>query len=72
MTAARALDVIHVNGAAADRVHRILAEAEFVDGIGVEVHRKVVTVGGDQRLIDDGGRGPEILVDFHGTRRPRR
>ena len=64
MAAAGALDVVHVDGAPLDRRHRVLAEAEFVDRIGVQVHGEVVAVGGDQAAVDHGRRGAEILVDL--------
>jgi len=35
------------------------AEAEFVDGIGVDVHGEIVAVGRDQGAIEDGGRSAE-------------
>ena len=65
MAAARALDVVHVDGAAGDRRHRVFAEAEFVDRVGVQVDGEIVAVGGDEALIDHRGRGAEILMDLH-------
>jgi len=64
VAAARAFDVVHVDGAAFAGGHRVLGEEELVDGVGVQVHREIVPVGSDQRAIDDGGGGTPVLVDL--------
>ena len=64
MAAAGAFDVVHVNGAARDGRHGILAEPEFVDGVGVEMDGEVASVRGRERTMDHRGRGAEILMDF--------
>ncbi len=70
MAAAGALHVIHVDGTAFDRRHRILAEAVFVDRVRVKMNREIVAVRRDQALVDHGRSGPEILVNLnrHATR----
>ena len=65
VAAAGTLGVIHVDGAATDRLHRAFVEAGLVDGVGVELDLEVVLVGDLQAGVDGGGHGAEILVDLH-------
>ena len=56
----------------ADRRNRVLAEAEFVDRIGVQVHRE--SRCGRRRsetAVDDRRRGAEILMHLHRHRARR-
>src|SRR5258708_3852295 len=65
VAAAGAFRVIHVHAAIADHCERVLAEAELVDGVGIDVHCEIVTVGRDQRAVENGRRSTEVLVDLH-------
>ena len=65
VAAARALDVVHVDDAAGHRRHRVLAEAELVDRVGVQVHGEVVAIGGDERAVDHRRARTEVFVDLH-------
>ena len=47
VAATRALGVIHMDRALADHLQRILAEAEFVDRVRMQVDTEIVPVGSD-------------------------
>ena len=64
MAAPCPLDMVHVDGAALAGSNRVLAIAELVDGVGVQVHGEIIAVGSDEALVDDRGRRAEILVDL--------
>ncbi len=59
MTAARALGVIHVDGAAGDGLHRVLVEPELVDRVGVQMHREIRRVRRGQAPVEHRRRGAE-------------
>ena len=64
MAAAGALRVVHVDGAAGDRRHRVLVEAGLVQRVGVDLDREVVLGRGAQAGVDGGRHGAVILVDL--------
>ena len=68
MSAACAFGVIRVNRAACDGRDRILHEAGFVDGIGVNRGLHIHRVRDPQTSIDRGGRCAPILVELQTTR----
>src|SRR5207245_8183764 len=53
VAAAGALHMIHMNRATLDGGQRILAVAEFVDRIGMQVNCEIVPVRGPQGCVDD-------------------
>ena len=59
VTAARALHVVHVDGAAVDGRHGVFAEPELVDRVGVQVHGEIVAVGGDEAWSMTAGAAPK-------------
>src|SRR5687767_3069717 len=71
MPAPGTLDVVHVDGAVADRGQRVLAEAELVDRVGVEVDGEVVAVGSLKGTVDHGWGRAEVLVDLDPERPAR-
>ena len=64
MAAARALGVEGVDGAALERLDRVLDEARFVERIGVDHHLHVVIVGDRKAAVDRGRRRAPVLVQF--------
>jgi hypothetical protein len=64
MPAARALRMKGVDGASADRRHRVLDEAGFVQRVGVDHHLHVEVVGDGNAAIDGRGRGPQSSWSF--------
>ena len=64
MAAARALGVIHVDGATVDRGQRILDESALVESVGVQLNLEVEVVGDRQARVDDRRHGAPVLVDL--------
>ena len=64
MAAAGAFGVEGVDGAALERLDRVLDEAGFVERVGVDHHLHVVIVGDRQAAIDRGRRRAPILVQL--------
>ncbi len=60
--AARALGVVGVDGAAADRAQRVLDETHLVEGVGVDVHLHAGRVGDRQARVDGCRGGAPVLV----------
>ena len=64
VAAAGAFRVVHVDGAARDRRHRVLVEAGLVQRVGVNLHREVVLGRGAQAGVDGGRHGAVVLVNL--------
>ncbi len=64
MTAAGALGVESVDGAALEGADGVLDEAGFIEGIGVDHHLHVIVVGDGETIVDGGGRSAPILVQL--------
>ena len=52
-TAAAALDVVGMHGAAGDRVERLLERRRLAEAVGVQRHLDVVALGDGERGVDD-------------------
>ena len=64
VSAARALGVEGVDGAALERADRVLDEAQFVERVGVDHHLHVVVVGDGKAAVDRGRRRAPVLVQL--------
>ena len=64
MAAARAFGVEGVDGAALERLDRVLDETRFVQRVGVDHHLDVVIVGDRQAAVDRSRRRAPVLVQL--------
>ena len=64
MPTAGTLGMKGVNGAAFERLYRVLDKAGFVQRIGMEHHLDVVIVGDRQAVVDRSRRGAPVFMQL--------
>ena len=68
VSAAGALAVVGVNGPPFESLDGFFNAARLVQGVGVDGHGDVVRLGDGEAVVDRGGCGAPVLVEFHADR----